>query len=147
MDAVMAQLAAADAAMLGMAGALCILIAALIILLARRGGTRQEKVLERELQQLVQAQSEMQGRMATMAELFGSRQSELNAALGSRLDGLSQRIGTTLHQHPMPALTQGAHAGGHHADSMFATLGFFRDADDHFAPPESSDGVSLTPTL
>ncbi|AQZ53073.1 DNA recombination protein RmuC [Martelella mediterranea] len=98
MDAVMARLAAADTAMLAMAGALCILIAALVILLARRGGGRQEKGLERELQQLVQAQSEMQGRMATMAELFGSRQSELNAALGSRLDGLSQRIGTTLHQ-------------------------------------------------
>lgn len=34
--------------------------------------------------------------MATMADIFGQRQAELNAALASRFDGLTGRIGTTL---------------------------------------------------
>ncbi|AJY47347.1 DNA recombination protein RmuC [Martelella endophytica] len=77
----------------------CVLVLLGVLAFAlRRGGGKREDVLTDQLQNLVQAQSEMQGRMATMAELFGSRQSELNAALGSRLDGLSQRIGSTLHQ-------------------------------------------------
>lgn len=96
MNAFVAQLAMLNPVM--MAAAVLALLAVIVFLLARRGSGRQERSLERELQKLVQTQSEMQGRMATMAELFGSRQSELNAALGSRLDGLSQRLGSTLHQ-------------------------------------------------
>lgn len=45
---------------------------------------------------ILKAQSEMQGRMATMAELFGSRQAELNRAINERLDGMAQRLGTTM---------------------------------------------------
>jgi DNA recombination protein RmuC len=34
--------------------------------------------------------------MGTMAEVFGARQAELNQAIGQRLDGMTQRIGSTL---------------------------------------------------
>ncbi|WP_182417322.1 DNA recombination protein RmuC [Bartonella sp. HY038] len=47
---------------------------------------------------LLQAQAEMQGRMQTMAELFGTRQAELNHAIGERLDGLSQHLGQSIGQ-------------------------------------------------
>nr|WP_174802664.1 DNA recombination protein RmuC [Martelella limonii] len=96
MDMMWATLQTMDPTMLAMGAALFILLAIVAVLLAGRRG-RQEP-LERELEKLVVSQGEMQARMATMAELFGSRQSELNAALGSRLDGLSHRIGSTLHQ-------------------------------------------------
>ncbi|MEQ8308134.1 MAG: DNA recombination protein RmuC [Hoeflea sp.] len=51
---------------------------------------------EARLAEILKAQSEMQGRMGTMAELFGARQAELNQAIGQRLDGMTQRIGSTL---------------------------------------------------
>ena len=98
MDRLMNAIAAADPVIV-LAGAVALLLAGAALTLAlRSGSSRRSAALERELHNLVRAQTEMQGRMATMAELFGSRQSELNAALGSRLDGLSQRIGSTLHQ-------------------------------------------------
>ncbi|UXN02485.1 DNA recombination protein RmuC [Bartonella sp. HY406] len=47
---------------------------------------------------LLQAQAEIQGRMQTMAELFGTRQAELNHEIGERLDGLSQHLGQSIGQ-------------------------------------------------
>lgn len=41
-------------------------------------------------------QSEMQGRMATIAEVFGSRQNELNKAISDRLDAMTGRLGQTM---------------------------------------------------
>lgn len=49
-----------------------------------------------QLNELLKTQSEMQGRMSTMAELFGSRQSELNQNINQRLDGMSQKLGNSL---------------------------------------------------
>ncbi|OCW57275.1 DNA recombination protein RmuC [Hoeflea olei] len=51
---------------------------------------------EARLADILKAQSEMQGRMGAMAELFGARQAELNQAIGQRIDGMTQRIGSTL---------------------------------------------------
>lgn len=51
---------------------------------------------ERRIADLVRVQSEMTGRMQTMAEVFGSRQSELLQGLSSRMDGLGHRIGQTM---------------------------------------------------
>lgn len=51
---------------------------------------------ETRLAEILKAQSEMQGRMGAMAELFGARQAELNQSIGQRIDGMTQRIGTTL---------------------------------------------------
>lgn len=78
--------------------ALSLIMLLAAVALIRQAGARRERLLRHQLDVLVKTQSEMQGRMATMADLFGHRQAELNASLGSRLDGLSQRLGTTLHQ-------------------------------------------------
>lgn len=51
---------------------------------------------EARLADILKAQAEMQGRMGAMAELFGARQAELNQAIGQRIDGMTQRIGSTL---------------------------------------------------
>jgi DNA recombination protein RmuC len=51
---------------------------------------------EDRLSDILKTQAEMQGRMATMAELFGSRQGELARAMSERLDGMSQRLGQSI---------------------------------------------------
>lgn len=51
---------------------------------------------EARLAEILKAQSEMQGRMGTMAELFGARQAELNQAIGQRIDGMTQRLGSSI---------------------------------------------------
>lgn len=51
---------------------------------------------ETRMADILKAQSEMQGRMQTMAELFGSRQAELNQSIRERLDGMTSRIGSTM---------------------------------------------------
>lgn len=48
------------------------------------------------LAELTRVQSEMQGRMATIAEVFGSRQNELNKAISERLDAMTGRLGQTM---------------------------------------------------
>ncbi|QND54104.1 DNA recombination protein RmuC [Phyllobacterium sp. 628] len=51
---------------------------------------------EMRMAEILKSQSEMQGRMQTMAELFGSRQAELNQSIRERLDGMTSRIGQTM---------------------------------------------------
>lgn len=51
---------------------------------------------EDRLSDILKTQSEMQGRMATMAELFGSRQGEIARAMGERLDGMTHRLGQSI---------------------------------------------------
>ncbi len=46
--------------------------------------------------ELLKAQTEMQGRVAAMADVFGSKQSETNQAINARLDGLTQRLGQSI---------------------------------------------------
>jgi DNA recombination protein RmuC len=53
---------------------------------------------ERSMAELLRVQAEMQGRLATIAEVFGTRQSEFNQAVNQRLDGMSQRVSTTIHE-------------------------------------------------
>jgi len=57
---------------------------------------RREAVAEARLAELLRAQAEMQGRLAAMSDVFGKRQSELNQTINQRLDGLTQRLGTTI---------------------------------------------------
>ncbi|WP_378944914.1 DNA recombination protein RmuC [Mesorhizobium sp. ANAO-SY3R2] len=45
---------------------------------------------------ILQAQAEMQGRLGTVAEIFGARQAELTRSLGQRLDAMTGRIGQTM---------------------------------------------------
>jgi DNA recombination protein RmuC len=57
---------------------------------------RRDEAAEARLAELLKAQAEMQGRLATMAEVFGSRQAELNQSISQRLDGMTHRIGATI---------------------------------------------------
>jgi DNA recombination protein RmuC len=56
----------------------------------------QARAAQARLADVLQSQSEMQGRMAVLADVFGSRQAELTRALGERLDGMSQRLGSSI---------------------------------------------------
>ena len=81
----------------GAAGLALLLI--LILLVAwRRAVGRGERAaaFEGQVADLVRAQTEMHGRMQTMAEVFGSRQSELVRGLSERMDGLGHRIGQSM---------------------------------------------------
>ncbi len=51
---------------------------------------------ERTLAHLLQVQNEMTGRMQTMAEIFGSRTSDLARLVNERLDAQSQRVGQAI---------------------------------------------------
>ena len=51
---------------------------------------------EARLAEILKAQAEMQGRMGTMAEVFGTRQAELNQSIGERIDGMTQRLGSSI---------------------------------------------------
>lgn len=79
----------------------------LIVMLMAMRGTRSRAIIEAQaaerardaemhMASILQSQAEMQGRMQTMAELFGSRQAELNQAIRERLDGMTNRLGQTM---------------------------------------------------
>ncbi len=53
---------------------------------------------EKTLAHLLQVQSEMTGRMQTMAEIFGSRTSDLARLVNERLDAQGQRVGQAIEQ-------------------------------------------------
>lgn len=78
---------------------LVILLAIAVLVLFIRGRARAEDDMldaEHTMAALLRSQAEMQGRLAAMAEVFGSRQAELNQAIGQRLDGMSQRVTATI---------------------------------------------------
>nr|WP_245337428.1 DNA recombination protein RmuC [Shinella sp. HZN7] len=91
-------------ARLGGPGPALVLLAALLIavfglLSARRSQARQREaaaMAELRFAELLKAQTEMQGRVAAMADVFGAKQSETNQAINARLDGLTQRIGQSI---------------------------------------------------
>jgi DNA recombination protein RmuC len=62
----------------------------------REEAARRDEAAEARLAELLKAQAEMQGRLATMAEVFGSRQAELNQSISQRLDGMTHRLGATI---------------------------------------------------
>ncbi len=90
---------------IGMAAASLLLLILVTVLLLR---TRREKALEaavaeersREMDdkvaELTRIQAEMTGRMQTMAEVFGSRQSDFVRMISERIDGLQHRVGQGL---------------------------------------------------
>ncbi len=86
-------------------GAIAALIVLMIVLLVRSGQLRREQEedaamrateADARMAELLKIQAEMHGRMSTMAEVFGSRQAELNQVINQRLDGMSQRVSTTI---------------------------------------------------
>lgn len=52
--------------------------------------------LESHLSLLLKSQGEMTGRMQTMAEVFGSRQSDMMRAVNERLDGMGHKLGLSM---------------------------------------------------
>src|SRR5689334_6276228 len=86
-------------------GTLAVVILVTIVFALRNAGIRREEAEEANLRaaesearlaELLKIQAEMQGRISTMAEVFGSRQAELNHAINQRLDGMTQRMSSTL---------------------------------------------------
>ena len=57
---------------------------------------RRARESELRMAEILKAQTEMQGRIAAMADVFGTRQHELNQAINQRIDGMSHRIGQTM---------------------------------------------------
>lgn len=77
--------------------AAAILVVLLLVALRRaQGRAARGSVLEAQIADMVRAQSEMQGRMQTIAEVFGSRQSDLVRGLSERMDGLGHKLGQSL---------------------------------------------------
>ncbi|CAN7235724.1 DNA recombination protein RmuC [Pararhizobium sp. LjRoot238] len=74
-----------------------ILLFAGIPAVLRRQRTRRAALeAEQRMTALLAAQTEMQGRIAAMAEVFGARQSELNQSISQRIDGMTHRLGTSI---------------------------------------------------
>jgi DNA recombination protein RmuC len=79
------------------AGGLVLILLLLVVFVAwRRAVNRGNSGADARVAELVRTQSEMNGRMQTMAEIFGSRQSELVRGLSERLDGLGHRLGQSM---------------------------------------------------
>ncbi len=51
---------------------------------------------EKHMAEILKSQTEMQGRIAAMTQVFGARQAELNQSINQRIDGMTHRIGTTM---------------------------------------------------
>jgi len=92
-------------AVLIVAGAMALLLLVLAIALWRGARARaiadaaageRAHELEARIGELLRTQSEMTGRMQTMAEVFGSRQSDLAKAMVDRLDGMGHRLGQSM---------------------------------------------------
>ena len=73
--------------------------------------------LEERVADLLKVQSEMTGRMQTMAEIFGSRQGDLARALNDRLDGMSHKLGQSLAE-----TTRRTHDGLRHLHERLAVI-------------------------
>lgn len=95
------------AALAGGIGVIVLLLVFLLFAALRTGRERQEEAfaaesraaeMERHLAGLMQVQSEMTGRMQTMAEIFGARTSDLMQRVDERLDATSQRVGQALQE-------------------------------------------------
>lgn len=52
--------------------------------------------MESRMAGILQAQAELQGRLGTVADVFGARQAELTQSLSQRLDSMTGRIGQTM---------------------------------------------------
>ncbi|MEI2300768.1 DNA recombination protein RmuC [Ensifer sp. MJa1] len=79
---------------LAIAVGLMVAVALLMALSRRRDGRDEER--QEQMAALLAAQAQMQGRIAAMADVFGTRQAELNQTLSQRIDGMTHRIGASI---------------------------------------------------
>ena len=73
-----------------------VLFAGIPAVLRRRRDRQSADDAEQRMTALLAAQTEMQGRIAAMADVFGARQSELNQSISQRIDGMTHRLGTSI---------------------------------------------------
>jgi DNA recombination protein RmuC len=87
------------------AGLIALLLICLIVGLARARGHRlreraaaeeRQRELEMRMAELARSGAELNGRLQSMAEAFGSRQSDLVRVMADRLDNVSARVGAGL---------------------------------------------------
>ncbi|ASY61526.1 DNA recombination protein RmuC [Sinorhizobium sojae CCBAU 05684] len=76
--------------------AAALLMALLAIMAARRNRALRADERAEQITALLAAQTEMQGRIAAMTDVFGARQAELNQSLSQRIDGMTHRIGASI---------------------------------------------------
>ncbi|WP_208435557.1 DNA recombination protein RmuC [Bartonella phoceensis] len=62
----------------------------------QREAAERARETQMQITALLKTQAEMQGRMQTMAEIFGQRQAELNKSLSEQLNGMTANLGQTL---------------------------------------------------
>ena len=91
--------------LIGGVSLVALLVAAVLWLIARQAGLGRAEIeaaaarradLEKQLAGLMQSQYEMNGRMQTMAEIFGTRTSDLARVVNERLDTHGQRVGQAI---------------------------------------------------
>ena len=114
-------------ALVGIVGAALLVGLFLLLLSLRRASrlratmemeaVRREALAEARLAELLKAQAEMQGRLAAMSDVFGKRQTELNQTINQRLDGLTQRLGTTITEQ-----TRSTHENLRHLQERLAVI-------------------------
>ncbi|MEO1745081.1 MAG: DNA recombination protein RmuC [Pseudomonadota bacterium] len=79
---------------------------AMAVIIAWRNGASQRRQMqtaqmraeqaEARVSDVLQAQSEMQGRLTSIADMFGARQSEMSNTLDQRLDAMTLRLGQSM---------------------------------------------------
>lgn len=96
----------------------------LIIFMARMRRARQTEIdrgntqeAEARMAAILSAQTEMQGRIAAMAEVFGARQSELNQSINQRIDGMTHRLGSSIAEQ-----TKATHENLHRLQERLAVI-------------------------
>ncbi|MCA1968927.1 MAG: DNA recombination protein RmuC [Rhizobium sp.] len=114
-------------ALVGIVSAILLVFLFLLLLSLRRSSrlrasmemeaARREAMAEARLAELLRAQAEMQGRLAAMSDVFGKRQTELNQTINQRLDGLTQRLGTTITEQ-----TKSTHENLRHLQERLAVI-------------------------
>ncbi|HEY0920559.1 DNA recombination protein RmuC [Devosia sp.] len=96
-----------ETVLLAAAGGFAVLLVVVLALVWRLAAEKQEEAAaaalrraesERVLAELLQKHSEMTGRMQTMAEIFGSRTSDLARMMNERMDAQGQRLGQALQE-------------------------------------------------
>src|SRR5687767_11345851 len=96
-----------EMALYGAAALFAVLLVSLLVIILRQARQVREAAAveaqrsaesERVLAEMLQRQSEMTGRMQTMAEIFGSRTSDLMKVVNERMDAQGQRLGQALQE-------------------------------------------------
>ena len=85
----------------------------------RQGEEARQRALDAEarMAEILKAQTEMQGRIAAMTNVFGSRQAELNQSLNQRLDGMTRHLGQSMAEQ-----TRSTHDNLRHLQERLAVI-------------------------